>query len=228
MADMSLLRGDTADKMELLGQLWPFILLFAYPALCLSVLKKFKDKLHEPKVKGRIGNLYENVHLTRNKYTLYSYPLFLGRRLAFVMIPTVLMNFSWIQLQFLVTINQAHAMYVGLFRPMVLRERNRVNLFNEFMLINLSCLMFCFSDYVESETAKFTMGKQFIWYMIILFLVNVLVMMKNTWHRFWRNKRIKKTQDAYVKVFKEYQEAMLRLKNERKRIRATNRIKKGM
>lgn len=66
-----------------------FSAMFGYPIFCWMIIKCYRKRLEEPKVNMRISNLYQDIRL-RGAFTknLIYYPLFLGRRILFVAIPT--------------------------------------------------------------------------------------------------------------------------------------------
>ena len=73
---------------------------YAYPAIVTLVLYYFRKRLDDPKIRDRIGHLYPGVHLKRNKWTIYLYPCFIARRLAFIMIPIIFYGYPYFQVQF--------------------------------------------------------------------------------------------------------------------------------
>ena len=71
-----------------------FVALFGYPIFSWIVIKRYKATLHVNKVGKRIANLYQDIRLRhKHDYHLVYYPIFLGRRIMFVAIPTFLFNY---------------------------------------------------------------------------------------------------------------------------------------
>ena len=69
-----------------------FVLLavaIAIPVIFYRVLKKYKDQLSEPSIKARIWNLYADLSMFNRHEKISYYPMFLTKRLVFVMIPAI-------------------------------------------------------------------------------------------------------------------------------------------
>ena len=98
------------------GELWaevgiPIVIVGLYPFVCLFVLLKFRPHLAKPRFRKKIGNMYEGVHLTRNKYTILFYPMYLFRRAVFVCIPIMFWFESAFQVQILFFMNYGFSIY---------------------------------------------------------------------------------------------------------------------
>jgi len=65
---------------------------FIFPWLSYLVAKKYRNRLDEPEVKARIGNLTLVIHLYRHPRAIFYHAVFLGRRLLFVIVPTMFVN----------------------------------------------------------------------------------------------------------------------------------------
>ena len=72
-----------------LPKLAPLLLVVVYPLVVIIVLKVFKKRLSDPRIRGAVGQLYEGVDLKGSSWGLIYYPMFLLRRFIFVMIPVV-------------------------------------------------------------------------------------------------------------------------------------------
>ena len=70
----------------------------ALPILAWLIIERKRDNLNDPDVRSKISNMYIGVHLYRDRYNKYFYPIFLLRRLLFVAIPSLAYNFPFIQL----------------------------------------------------------------------------------------------------------------------------------
>jgi hypothetical protein len=75
-------------------------------------------------------------------------------------------------------INSISFVYIGVNRPLILRYKNRLELFNEFIVVLISQVLFTFTDFVESEEWKYTMGFYMIGLICLSILVNFLVFLK--------------------------------------------------
>jgi len=62
------------------------------------ILKFNKNQLDSQQFREKWSNLYSDIHLTRNSWTIWYYPIFLIRRFIFVLLPTVFYNWPYLQL----------------------------------------------------------------------------------------------------------------------------------
>jgi len=60
------------------------------PFVALKVLLVMRDNLDTAGSREKIERMYQDIHLTRNSWTIYYYPGFLLRRYLFVVIPIML------------------------------------------------------------------------------------------------------------------------------------------
>lgn len=72
--------------------------LFLMPLVSLKVLSKYRWRLHEIRIKEKIQNLYSDIHLYRNPTNIYYYPIFMFRRVIFVLIPTFLWFMAFLEI----------------------------------------------------------------------------------------------------------------------------------
>jgi hypothetical protein len=75
-----------------------FSLTVAFTAFITCFLFKNKDKLETPEMQAKYINLYSDIHIKKGAATLWYQPVFFGRRIVFVVIPTLLYLFPNIQL----------------------------------------------------------------------------------------------------------------------------------
>jgi len=61
--------------------------------------------------------------------------------------------------------------YFGNVRPLIGRRSNRQEIFNEYCLLLISVILFCFSDFVVEEEAKYLMGFALIFITCLTILV---------------------------------------------------------
>ena len=59
------------DKAMLLSQLGGVLYQVGYPMACLITMLLFRSRLDDPFIISKIGNMYSDIHLTRNKYTIF-------------------------------------------------------------------------------------------------------------------------------------------------------------
>ena len=94
-------------------------------------------------------NMYPQINIVAKK-GIYSYPIFLVRRLIFIVIPTLLFESRGLRIQLLYILMFAFSVYFIkhyiLSRPIV-----RMEAFNETILYLLVVLLFCFSNYIDNR-----------------------------------------------------------------------------
>ena len=78
-----------------LPKLSPLLIIVVYPLAVIVVLKVFRKRLADPRVKGSIGQLYEGINLNGSSWALIYYPIFLLRRFLFVLIPVFYVNHAY-------------------------------------------------------------------------------------------------------------------------------------
>lgn len=67
-------------------------LMLLIPLFTTYMLTVNRNELAEFYVKKRISNLYQDIHLYRSPFNIWYYPIFLLRRILFVVIPTFLIG----------------------------------------------------------------------------------------------------------------------------------------
>ena len=80
------------DKAVALGML---LVLVAIPVFMIIFLNKKRSVLQDIQTKLKWVNMYQNVHLKRNRFTIYFTPIFLFRRILFVALPILFYNYSY-------------------------------------------------------------------------------------------------------------------------------------
>lgn len=79
-------------------------------------------------------------------------------------------------------------MYIGGTRPFTTPKKNRLEIFNNFLISSLSIILIYFTDYVTEIELKFSFGYLFIAGLCIILAVNVYFMLSNLFVN-WRIKR---------------------------------------
>ena len=80
----------TKENLLQIGGLLTFSL--GYGLVSLAVMIYNRDRLDLPETRAKYGNLYKNIDLHRQKWTILYYPFFILRRFLFLMIPVLLMG----------------------------------------------------------------------------------------------------------------------------------------
>ena len=124
-----------------------FQVMFGYPFISLFTLFYFESRLETDNVKARIANFYQEIDLSRGRWSLAYYTIFLIRRIVFVAIPTFICFWPWLQLQMLLLLTLMYIVYYGGTRPHQSKQRGRLELFNEVMIMVMNYHMVCFLEF---------------------------------------------------------------------------------
>ena len=68
--------------------------------------------------------------------------------------------------------------YSGLWRPLDTRLKNRLNLFNEAMIMTITAHLLFFTDVVHDEMTKYRYGWSLIFFLIVTMVVNLTLFLK--------------------------------------------------
>ena len=146
---------------------------FALAVFSYIFLKRYKKVLEDKSTMEKWSNLYIDIHLTRNSYTLVYYPLFLLRRIMYVMVPTILFNWPFLQLQLMMLNHTAYLIYYQGQRPHIMPGRIRIEVFNECIVMCIIYHMFLFSDFCGNLDFQFSLGYTFAGTIGLLVGVNI-------------------------------------------------------
>jgi hypothetical protein len=78
----------------ILPKIWPLAVIVLYPIWELTCMYYFRDRLDEPEIRSRIGEMYKNVNLNRDRNVILFRPVHLIRQACFVLIPVVVYLFD--------------------------------------------------------------------------------------------------------------------------------------
>ena len=120
----------------------------AYPIVCIIVLEMNRDRLDDPDVQAKIKNMYININAKRTRYSIFAYPIWILRRLFFVLIPLVLARYPSLQIMFLTFSDVLYVMYYTGNKPHNNMRQRYLELGNEVILIGISYHLFCFTWFV--------------------------------------------------------------------------------
>ena len=162
-----------------LPKMLPLLLLGIIPLLALKMLWIKKDTLNTKETKQKIERMYQDVHLTRNQWTICYYPSFLIRRYLFVIIPILISNYPALYLQALIMLNLFYLMFYAGVRPHMTLQRTIKYCFNEYMVLFISLHMLCFTDFLNHSELQYQIGYSFILLMLIVFIINIIYMIHN-------------------------------------------------
>ena len=69
------------------------VILGLVPFGCGLVLQFKRESLDQPETRGKIERMYQDIHLTRNSWTIFYYPMFLLRRFLVIVIPVLMPHY---------------------------------------------------------------------------------------------------------------------------------------
>lgn len=78
--------------------------LMIFLVVIIVFLGKNKHLMNTLEFKSKYENLYQDIHLTRSKTNIYFFPIFILRRIFFVMVPSFLNFYPWAQIQFAIVV----------------------------------------------------------------------------------------------------------------------------
>ena len=151
------------------------------PLAALFVFAQPLKKLSNTDFIERWGTLYEDLNFKHSKWPL-AYPLvFLLRR----MILTALIfkvDIPVLQIIGIVLMNTGVMIFQGSVQPIVGRLRNKIELANE-AFVSVSCVhVICFTDFVPSKDAQFSMGYSIVSVFSACILFNLVFILKSGLH----------------------------------------------
>lgn len=143
-------------------------------------------------MRKRISNLYENIRVKekRNAYIAY-FPIWLFRRAIFVAIPVTFFWCTTFQVQILMILNTIYMMFYSYQQPHWDPRRNKLEIFNEAIILILSYHMVTFSEFNINVDTNFIMGYSFIAFIMLMIAVNCLYMISETVQKWRRRKAYK-------------------------------------
>ena len=146
------------------------------PCFMIWLMTTNRHKLISPKFYGKWSIIYGELHIHRSKWTVFYLPLFLFRRILFVMIPSFIYMFPCIQLQILVLFSSFYIIYYEGQRPHKVRGRQMLEIFNEVLIMMAIYHMFLFTQFNFNLDLQFFMGYSLVGLVGLLVVVNIGVM----------------------------------------------------
>lgn len=160
------------------------------------------DQLADEKNQAKIGNLIKGIKLSRNKWAKYYYPIFMLRRLVFVMIVMFIPFDSCIQMQSLIFSSSLYIIwYVGVW-PHLEKLEVYLEIFNEVLMQLIFYHLMVFSEFYVGEgrrSLKLYASYSFVGLLGLIILINLLyVLIQMFWQikKYLRLSKLKK--DAHV------------------------------
>ena len=175
--------SSTSLNGEIIGHVTAWILLvigvILVPLLTFSFIFKTEKYLKKQSSIRKFGALYANTRLTNSFERMYPFNFCL-RRLAAVAVIFSMNNHGAIQIIFSVYCNILSIIYITRVKPMPHRAANRIEIFNEVMILVISLNLFTFTDFVPDSKHRFNMGYMMLAQNYLMISVNILLTIFNT------------------------------------------------
>ena len=166
------------------------------------------DNLMKQEYKDKFEYMYQGIHNGRSRWSKYYFPISLFRRLIFIATPALLYNFPFMQLIVLIFMSSIYIIIYAGVRPHWDKQRTRLEIFNEVMIMFSNYHTVIFSDFCTNPRFQFAMGFSFCVQMGLLVVVNIWFMIKNTMSKSERKRRIAKLKAAQLVMIAEHKEKM--------------------
>lgn len=124
-----------------------FAVIVSLPCIFYIVLKRYIDRLEDPVIQEDFYQLYADLSMFDKERKISYYPVFLIKRMVFVLIPAVFYKASYMQIQLLVMMTYAYIIFYAGRRPHNNNMRINLEIFNEVMFMILNYHMICFSNF---------------------------------------------------------------------------------
>lgn len=159
------------------------------------------------KFRAKYQNLYVDIHSFKNSWTRFYLPVSMVRRILFVLIPSLLHQYPFMQLQLLILLSICYIIWYAGVKPHIDKRRIRIEMFNEFMIIIFIYHLLLFTDFCLNNKMQFSMGYSFVSSMLLIVFANLALMVIQTVERSARKRKIDKLRLAQQIHMKAVQEA---------------------
>jgi hypothetical protein len=150
------------------------------PLWSFKVLHKNRKMLELKKIRAKYENMYVDIHLTRNKGTIFYWPIFMLRKWMYIIIPVMFFRESIFQIQFILFMQTAYVCWYANIKPHWQRSRFLLEMFNEVMVMLLFYMMVVFSRFNTNPETFFMFGNAYLIVVAGVLLVNVALMIYST------------------------------------------------
>lgn len=144
--------------------------------------------------------MYADVHVTRNRFSILYQPIFLFRRITFVAIPCLLINFPALQLQIYTFMTSLYIIFLVNIDPHLDVVKKRIEIFNEFIILIISYHLFTFTNFVLDVDTQFQMGYSLVSFISLTFMSNIIKMVVKNIMRVRRKLNLKQQKKNYELV----------------------------
>lgn len=151
------------------------ILLFGFMpiAVIYATSRPFKTIQHDKNFKVRWAPWFRNIKLDDRKKTSY-FPVFMLRRILFVLIAFCLFNYPYLQVIFFLSMNLVCIAHTGYYMPFDYRNYNYLVILNEYFIIVIVCHLVCFTDFVPDLETQSQCGWSVCFLIAVCIIVNLL------------------------------------------------------
>lgn len=151
------------------------VLLYAvlFPTVISLLLFNFFERLHEPYFLHKFSNLYAHLNYRKNFYSIFYYPAFFAKRLAWMMIPIAIPSRGGQQLQVLLFLTSLYIMWYVSSKIHKAKWQGRLELANEVLVLILYYHLITFSNFNTDLEVQFLMGYSFLVFLTLMIAVNV-------------------------------------------------------
>jgi hypothetical protein len=110
-------------------------------------LTKYSGAITSRSFKKKFEAMYEEIHNYRNKQNKYYIIISMFRRMGFAFIPAIFYKYDYMKVQLLVVLSSVYIIWYAGVRPHIWRNRFRMELFNESMIMLFNYHMILFTDF---------------------------------------------------------------------------------
>ena len=147
-----------------------FILEFVFlPLVFIYYMMVPQEKLLTDEFRNKFGWLYANIK-TENRLQRAYRIVFVGRRWLLLYFGFGLTATPVLQIVMVTFLNIFCLIYVGMAQPMLTKQKNNLELFNEWMICMITYPCFCFSDALPDQENQFSVG----WVLALCFSIQIL------------------------------------------------------
>jgi len=149
--------------------------LVLYFLICTCYLACNRDNLDNADVKAKVQNIYAGVQVRRSRWTILYYPLFIARRLLFVMVPLMVLGYTAQQIQILILADMFYVIAYCSLWPHTLLVDTVVEIVNECLQMFVYYYLLLFTDFVPDPYTRYHVyGNSFLGLIVLVMLVNIV------------------------------------------------------
>ena len=145
--------------------------------------------------------------------------LFILRRILLFITIFFLRRYVGFQLITMMYTNLIIHIFIGLIRPFRDNKKNRLEVLNEFLIVQSTIMYFCFTDWLTDTSDQQYMGYGLLFYVFLLIFVNILVVIYISARQFYLlvYKGLKFLKYRYINTYNLIQNCFKKLHNSKKK-----------